>query len=163
MTGGDALELFLYFLLGVGSALIPVINAEAGAAGAAALDHTWVSAVVLIGLGQGVGKTVLFVGVRRGGHWVERFRRERPSRPRPTKVGATLARWSTQLIAQLDRPIVGGLVVFVSAISGVPPLLLVAVTAALSRVPLWVFTVNVVCGRIIRFFAIAYPVASAVS
>ncbi|MFX4286476.1 hypothetical protein ACQBJO_00535 [Janibacter sp. G349] len=163
MSGlAGSLELGAFFALGVLSALVPIVNAEAISVGAAAVDRTWLPSVVVIGLGQGVGKIVLFLGVRRGSAWTSRHLHKRSARTTtPSRLGAKVARWAKILIAQLDRPVVGGAVVFVSAISGFPPLLVVAVAAAMSQASLRIFALSVIAGRIMRFVLIAYPVASA--
>ncbi len=159
---GEVAELVALLALGVGSALVPVINAEAVVVAAAATDAAWVAPVVLIGLGQGVGKVAIFLGVRRGSRWARRFQRagENPRRLR-SRLGSRLVDVNQRMLGMLGRPVIGGAVVSASALVGFPPLLLVAVASGLSTVSVRVFSVCVICGRVLRFVIIAYPVASA--
>jgi membrane protein YqaA with SNARE-associated domain len=150
---------------GIVSAFVPILNAEAfvlAASAGGAATASW--GVVGVTLGQTAGKVAIFVLVRKGVH--RRFVRERP--PRPARAASsrwrrTLRSWSAWLLLQLDRPWVGGLVVFASASAGVPPLAVVAVVAGLRRTPLVVFTVAVLVGRLVRFAALAWPVAAIAS
>lgn len=160
---GDYLEWGLSFLFGVGSALVPVISAEAGAIAAASMDtRFWMVPVILIGVGHTLGKVLLFTGVRRGFRWVMRYRRksEVVSPPR-TRLGRRLAEWSRRLVELLGQPVASGPIMFVSALIGFPPLLVVAVAAALSTTSLRLFAATVLCGRVLRFLIIAFPVAAA--
>jgi membrane protein YqaA with SNARE-associated domain len=150
---------------GTVSAFIPLINAEAfvvAAAAGGAMAAWW--GVAGVSLGQTIGKVAIFVMVRKGVH--RKFLRERPRRPakQPTSAWRLRLRdWSARLLPHLDRPLVGGLVVLVSASAGVPPLAVVAVVAGLRRTPLAVFVVAVLLGRAARFAAIAWPVAAIAS
>ena len=150
---------------GIVSAFIPLLNAEAfvvAAAAGGAMAAWW--GVAGVSLGQTIGKVAIFVMVRKGVH--RKFLRERPRRPGPQPTSAwrlKLRDWSARLLLHLDRPLVGGLVVLVSASVGVPPLAVVAVVAGLRRTPLAVFTVAVLVGRAARFAAIAWPVAAIAS
>lgn len=153
---------------GLGSSVIPVLNAElyavATAAGGPAVA---VASVVGVALGQTAGKVAVLVVVRRGmsGTWMTRRRRRRadadPVVDPPAVVPAwrqTLARWSDTLLRQMDRPVVGGLVVLLSSVVGLPPLAAVTVLAGMRSLPLPIFTVAVGIGRVARFAALAWPV-----
>jgi membrane protein YqaA with SNARE-associated domain len=147
---------------GILSAFIPLLNAEAFVVAAAAggASAAWWG-VLGVSLGQTVGKVAIFVMVRRGVH--RRFLRERPRRParEPTRAWQLKVRdWSARLLLHLDRPWIGGLVVFVSASAGVPPLAVVAVVAGLRRTTVVAFTVAVVLGRLARFAVLAWPVVA---
>jgi membrane protein YqaA with SNARE-associated domain len=150
---------------GIVSAFIPILNAEAfvvAAAAGGASAALW--GVVGVSFGQTAGKVAIFVMVRKGVH--RRFLRQRPPRPaqQPTSAWRLKLRdWSARLLLQLDRPWIGGLVVFVSASAGVPPLAVVAVVAGLRRTTVVAFTVAVILGRLARFAALAWPVAAIVS
>ncbi len=150
---------------GLVSAFIPLLNAEAFVVAAAAggASAAWWG-VAGVSLGQTIGKVAIFVMVRKGVH--RKFLRERarrPARPPTSAWRLKLRDWSARLLLQLDRPLVGGLVVLVSASAGVPPLAVVAVVAGLRRTPVAVFTVAVLVGRAARFAAIAWPVAAIAS
>ena len=145
---------------GVASAFIPILNAEAVVVAAAAGGRT----LALVGVagvtaGQTVGKVTIFLLVRKGVH--HRFMRERGPRPPRSLSGWRLRvrTWSERMLVQLDRPVVGGLVVLASAAGGIPPLAVVAVMAGLRRTSLPVFVVAVLVGRLARFAVLAWPVA----
>jgi membrane protein YqaA with SNARE-associated domain len=112
-----------------------------------------------VSAGQAVGKVAIFVLVRKGVH--QRFLRQRVRRPGRAPGGwrLRLRTWSERMLVQLDRPVVGGLVVLASAAGGVPPLAVVAVMAGLRRTPWPVFAVAVLVGRLARFAVLAWPVA----
>lgn len=146
---------------GLVSAFVPIFNSEAFvlAAAATSVSAVWWG-VVGITLGQTAGKVVIFVLARKGVH--RRFVRERLPRPEGTSLPQWRQRvqsWSARLLVQLDRRWVGGLVVFVSSMTGLPPLAVVSVMAGLRRTPLAAFTVAVFVGRLVRFGALAWPVA----
>lgn len=159
----DYLEWGLFFILGVSSALLPVINAEAAAIGAAAMNSgPWCVPVVLIGVGQTLGKVLLFAGVRGGSQWVSRYHRKGVDMAPPrTRFGRQLADYNRRLLTLLDRPVAGVPIMFASALTGFPPLLLVAIATAMSKTSLRMFAITVLIGRVTRFLIIAYPVAMA--
>lgn len=150
---------------GLVSAFIPLLNAEAFVVAAAAggPSAAWWG-VLGVSLGQTAGKVAIFVMVRKG--VPRRFLRERTRRPakQPTSAWRLKVRdWSARLLLHLDRPWTGGLVVFVSAFAGVPPLAVVAVVAGLRRTTVVAFTVAVIVGRLARFGVLAWPVAAIAS
>ncbi|CAA9342880.1 MAG: hypothetical protein AVDCRST_MAG34-1043 [uncultured Nocardioidaceae bacterium] len=139
---GDALG-----ILGVAiaSALVPVINIEVYLIGLAAVSgggHTWFLAAVG-GMGQMLGKLVWY---HLGGNalrwgWVRR-KMEKP------KAAAKLELWRRRTN---DRPLVGALLLFVSAVSGFPPFAIVAVLAGQLRMNVWMFLGVGFVGRTLRF------------
>lgn len=150
---------------GLVSAFVPIFNSEAFvlAAAATSVSAAWWG-VAGITLGQTAGKVAIFVLARKGVH--RRFLRDRPPRTPRKPPGPWRQRvrvWSDRLLLMLDRPWVGGLVVLVSAALGVPPLAVVAVVAGLRRTPLVAFSVAVFVGRLLRFAALAWPVAAITS
>jgi membrane protein YqaA with SNARE-associated domain len=150
---------------GLVSAFVPLFNSEAFvvAAAASGVSAVWWGVVGLT-LGQTAGKVVIFVLARKGVH--RRFIRERPPRPAGKSLPPWRQRiqsWSARLLVQLDRRWVGGLVVFVSSTTGLPPLAVVSVMAGLRRTPATAFTVAVFAGRLVRFGVLAWPVAALAS
>jgi membrane protein YqaA with SNARE-associated domain len=136
-------------LLGVSiaSALIPLINIEVylvGLATVSATEGIWVLAAIG-GLGQMLGKLVWYylgANALRWG-WV----RKKVEKP---KAKAKLELWQRRT---QDRPVIGGLLLFASAVSGFPPFAIVAVLAGQLRMNLWLFLVVGFVGRTLRFAA----------
>ena len=124
-------------LLGVSiaSALIPLINIEVylvGMAAVSAREGVWLLAAVG-GLGQMLGKLVWYylgANALRWG-WV----RKKVEKP---KAKAKLELWQRRT---QDRPLIGGLLLFASAVSGFPPFAIVAVLAGQLRMNLSVGSV----------------------
>jgi membrane protein YqaA with SNARE-associated domain len=109
-----------------------------------------------VGIGQMVGKLLLFLGVRRGREFAV-FRRRGHNRPART-IGPTRARVRVLLARLLD--LVGqkrwGLpIVLLAAVVGVPPLYAVALLAGATRMPVLGFALTVLVGRVTRFVLVA--------
>lgn len=170
---GAATSCLGFFGLGLASAFLPFVNAEAAAVGAVAKEgEGWLVLVLLLALGQTLGKVLIFLGVRRGGRWTSRW-----THGEAAAVGAgvdtvevELGRWRRAwrslvgvMVASIERPVVGPLVFLASALVGLPPLLGVAVVAGASKASLPVFATAVAVGRIGRFSLIALPLAAALS
>jgi membrane protein YqaA with SNARE-associated domain len=139
--------------VGVGSALFPLLNAEAYALAAAAA-RPWLVVPIVLGLaaGQTCGKLVLYEAARRGS---ARFR-----------AGSTLrrladGRWSRRIAAALTRRRTAVPLLLVSSGVGVPPLALVSVAAGAAGRHRRTFAAMCLVGRTARFAAIALPVAYA--
>jgi membrane protein YqaA with SNARE-associated domain len=130
------------------SALIPLINIEAYLGLQATLvrvDHVWLLGLVAA-CGQMLGKVVWYhVGARSlGWSWVRR-RIEQP------KHQARLERWQSRTE---ERPVLAGLLLFASALTGLPPFAIVSVLAGQLRMnPALFFTVGL-AGRWLRFTAV---------
>lgn len=162
-------------LFGVGSAFVPVLNAETYlTATAATVDaRTAVAVALAVGIGQTAGKSVVFLAARRGRTMRMPWqRRPRPvpapdgadPDPTPNGVGAEppssggrfgwLREAGRRGLALMDRPLLGTGVVLVSASVGVPPLALTAIAAGLSRMRLPIFAATVLGGRTVWFLAV---------
>lgn len=134
-------------LLGVSfvSALTPFINAEAALVATQALEHPLpvVPAALVAAVGQMGAKYLYF----RLGYW------------RSTKKEKKLPRWQERLNAWSEAALSRGrwrgiLVIALSSSIGLPPLLLVSVSAGLARMRTLDFLLVGVAGRFVRFLAI---------
>ena len=134
-------------LLGVAfaSALVPLINIEVYLVGLATVSspgNVWLLAAVA-GVGQMAGKLVWYylgANALRWG-WVRR-RAERP------KAQAKLELWRTRTH---QRPVLGAVLLFLSAWSGFPPFAVLAVLAGQLRMNLALFLTVGTVGRTLRF------------
>ncbi len=158
--GGDLALLGAAAAFGIGSAILPMfLNAEVyvGAMGAlvdSKVTLLWV--IVALTVGTVIGKAIVFVLIRAGS---ERFRRDPADRRPPrTRFTAWLRRVGDQLLGLLDRPVWGGVTVFISSLLAVPPLAIVTVIAPLSKQKLWVFLLMIFLGRTLQFLALAFLV-----
>ncbi len=151
---GDVLVLTA-FVYGIGSAIIPILNAEAYVAATALVlgNVDIVIMVVAVSVGTTVGKVVLFRGARAG----REVARKRPARERadPGRIRVALRRLAEILIGWLEHPLRAVATVFVSSFVGIPPLLAVAVVAGASSMRTDVFAAAVFVGRTGRFALIA--------
>ena len=141
------------------SAVVPIANAETY------VIASQVSAVagpvpiaIGVGIGQTIGKLLLFLGVRRGKEFaiVRRRREQRQRQPKP--VGPARAKFRAIVAKLLD--LVGqkrwGLpIVLLAAVVGVPPLYAVALLAGATRMPVLGFALTVLVGRVTRFVLVA--------
>jgi membrane protein YqaA with SNARE-associated domain len=142
-------------VVGVVSALLPFVNAEAYALLAAGRTHPAAVAVVVLALaaGQTAGKLVLFEAARRGsGRWHARLTR---------RTAGRAARWGGRGSHLLTCRRTGLPTVLVSASVGVPPLALVSLAAGAAGQVRWEFGVLCLVGRVARFALVALPVAYA--
>lgn len=142
---------------GVISALVPVINAEAY------VIVSQVSAVagpvpiaVGVGIGQTIGKLLLFFGVRRGKE--SRFIRHRREDAADRPVGPARRRFRAIIAKLLD--LIGqkrwGLpIVLLAAVVGIPPLYAVALLAGATTMRALWFGLVVLFGRVTRFVLVA--------
>lgn len=157
---GAAELLALLTSIGFGtlSAVLPLANAEAY------VIASQVSAVagpipiaIGVGIGQTIGKVILFLGVRRGRELKPVRAATRPGRP----VGPVRTRLRAAVAALLalvgqkrwGLPIVG-----LAALAGVPPLFAVALLAGATKMRLLGFTAVVLVGRTGRFVLVALGV-----
>jgi membrane protein YqaA with SNARE-associated domain len=136
-------------LLGVSfaSALIPLINLEVylvGLGAVAGTERVWLFATVA-GVGQMLGKLVWYYlganSLRWG--WVRR-KVETP------KAQAKLELWRRRTH---ERPLIGALLLFLSAATGFPPFAIVAVLAGQLRMSVALFLAVGTVGRTLRFAA----------
>ena len=130
------------------SALLPLVNAEAYLGGVGVLHgeaELWALAAVA-GLGQMAGKLVWYLLGRSslGWGWVRR-------RTESTKWQSRLETWQRRT---RGNPWLVGALVFVSAVLGLPPFAVIAVLAGQLRVPLVLFFLTGLAGRVLRFAAV---------
>lgn len=132
------------------SAVLPVVNLEvyliALSGKASAIDCViW---GIAAGAGQTVGKVVIYYLARAAveSPWLQKKLKDGKSQQ-------TLERWSAKIAA---RPVGGLLVVLVSAFSGFPPLLVIAVVAGTVRQNIVGFVTVVLIGRAARFGLLLY-------
>lgn len=150
------LDVLLAAAMGVGSALLPILNAEAYALVAVAARPRFVVPVVAaLAVGQTVGKLVLFEAGRRGSTYVRERRSTKPRRARRTD------RWSARVNAALARPRTAVPVVLAAASVGLPPLAIVSVAAGAAGQQRSIFGATCLVGRLVRFGVIAVPVVLA--
>ena len=147
---------------GVLSAVFPLASAEgyviasqvSAAAGA-------VPIALGVGVGQTIGKLVLFLGVRTGRN--SRFFHQHKDKIRARPAGATRQRLRQAIRALLV--LVGtkrwGLpIVLLASVVGVPPLYAVALLAGATKMRLTLFGLVVLVGRLGRFVLVALGVHS---
>ncbi|HKH56200.1 MAG TPA: hypothetical protein VKA58_12170 [Propionibacteriaceae bacterium] len=142
---------------GVVSAVFPIANAETY------VVASQVSAVagpvpiaIGVGLGQTVGKLLLFLGVRRGRELRLMRRRHTPPVNRPVgSMRARLKAWTAWLLALVGDPRWGLPIVGVAAVIGLPPLYAVALLAGATKMRALWFALVVAAGRTTRFVIVA--------
>jgi membrane protein YqaA with SNARE-associated domain len=141
-------DLVALFLVGIASALVPLINIEAylGVRGAVASVHGLWGLAFVAATGQMLGKVVwYYLGANAlNWGWVRR-RAELP------KNAARLETWRTRTH---QRPVLTGTLVFLSAFSGFPPFAVVSVLAGQLRTSLALFFALGLAGRWLRFAAV---------
>lgn len=136
---------------GIGSALIPVVNAEAFALVSIAANP-WLLApmVIALALGQTIGKLALFEAARRGS---ARFG---SSRKLQTLSSSS---WAERTRTALTRRGSAVPLMLTSASLGLPPLAFVSVAAGAAGQRRRTFALLCFIGRTARFTALAVPVA----
>jgi membrane protein YqaA with SNARE-associated domain len=135
------------FGVSVASALFPLINIELYLAGVGAVGSgTAVTLGIVAGAGQSIGKIMWYEIAKRSieTEWAQR----KLSSP---KVRASYDRWVGRMHG---RPWYGGAVLFVSALAGIPPLLVMAAVAGALKMPYWVFLPTIFVGRALRFWLV---------
>lgn len=143
--------------VGVGSALLPLVNAEAYAVLAAARTHGMQAVAVVLALaaGQTIGKLLLFQAARRGsGRLHTRLCRREAGRA---------ARWHDRVCGLMTRRRTGLPTVLASATVGLPPLALVSLVAGASAQRRWEFGTLCLAGRFARFAALTLPTVYALT
>jgi membrane protein YqaA with SNARE-associated domain len=159
----DVLALLTSIGFGTLSAVVPIANAETY------VIASQVSAVagpvpiaIGVGIGQTIGKLLLFLGVRRGKEFaIVRRRREQRQR-QPKQVGPARAKFRAIVAKLLDLvgqkrwglPIVG-----IAAVVGIPPLYAVALLAGATTMRTILFALVVLLGRTTRFVLVALGVS----
>lgn len=151
---------FTSVAFGVVSAIVPVVNAEVYVlvSQVSALAGV-VPVAVGVGIGQTIGKCLLFVGVRRGRQF--RFIREHRERARSRPRGriAQACHDAVQFLLRLVGTKRWGLpITLLAAVIGIPPLYAVALLAGATTMKLRYFAPVVLVGRVTRFLLVAYGV-----
>jgi membrane protein YqaA with SNARE-associated domain len=141
-------ELLALLLIGIASALLPLINIEAYLsvrAAVASVEDVWMLSLVAA-VGQMLGKIVwYYLGASSlQWEWVRR-RAEKP------KNAARLETWRARTH---ERPVLTGGLVFVSAFTGFPPFAVLSVLAGQLRMGLALFLGLGLVGRWLRFAAV---------
>lgn len=136
------------FLFSVASALIPILNVEAYlAAVAIKAQHLsdWQLAIVG-GAGQSVGKIFwYFAGIHSlKVRWIRQ-------KMETEKWQLSYARWHERIVG---RPVFAGAISFASAVTGFPPLAVIAVLAGTLRMNFALFLGTIFVGRTIRFWLV---------
>jgi membrane protein YqaA with SNARE-associated domain len=159
---------------GAASGLVPVINAEALlTAAAAASPALWLAASVSITVGQCAAKLLIYLAARSGPQRLNREGRANGvlrrvaggfGRPRPGSSSPGLLHVHRgRLLSVLRAPLPGTGVVLLSAAVGLPPLAVVSAVAGVARLRVNLFVAACLVGRLVRFGAIAWPVAHLVT
>ena len=136
------------FLFSIASALLPILNVEAYLAAVALKAHNlsdWQLAAVG-GAGQGVGKILWYV-VGKESLRIRRIRQKMETE----KWQLSYARWHERIVG---RPVFAGAISFTSAVTGFPPLAVIAVLAGTLRMNFTIFIVTVFIGRTLRFWLV---------
>ncbi|MDQ6642027.1 MAG: VTT domain-containing protein [Actinomycetota bacterium] len=139
--------LALTLVFGMVSSVVPVFNMETYIVLAYARSERSALELAVIGsLGQNIGKLVWYYVCRQSIDipWFKK-RLETPKRQ------AQFERWSDFV---QGRPLVSGLLTFVSALIGVPPFFVMAMIAGTLRMNVVVFFVAGLLGRTLFFWAI---------
>lgn len=160
MSWGVVLAWLTSVAFGIVSAIVPVVNAEVYVLVSQVSTVAGVVPVAVgVGIGQTIGKCLLFYGVRRGRQF--RFVREhrRAVRTRPRGRVRQALHDAIQFLLRLVGTKRWGLpITFVAAVVGIPPLYAVALLAGATEMKLRYFAPVVLVGRITRFLLVAYGV-----
>lgn len=158
--GGLVLAWLASVAFGVVSAILPVVNAEVYVLVSQVSAVAGVVPVAVgVGIGQTIGKCLLFIGVRRGRQF--RFFRERRREARTKERGRVGQAWhdAIQFLLRLVGTKRWGLpITLLAAIVGFPPLYAVALLAGATTMKLRYFAPLVLVGRVTRFLLVAYGV-----
>ena len=150
-------QLLTSVAVGVVSALVPLVNGETYVVGSQLSRLAGPAPVVMgIAVGQTAGKVLLFLGVRRGQQFA--FVRRERSRLRDLPVGHVRQRFRAigiALLVLVGRKRWGLPIVFLAAVTGLPPLYAVALLAGATRMRLIWFATAVLVGRVLRFVLVA--------
>ncbi|MFL6109258.1 MAG: hypothetical protein ACJ716_08110 [Marmoricola sp.] len=134
------------FFFSIGSALLPLLNLEIYLGALPNAHHHALALAVVAGTGQTLGKVVWYYA---GVHsmklpWLAR-------KMESEKWQESYRRWHDRIVG---RPLFAGAIVFASAISGFPPLAVVAVLAGSLEMSFVLFLVTCLVGRIARFWLV---------
>jgi membrane protein YqaA with SNARE-associated domain len=138
------LSAFAYFGLAIVSAVLPWVNAELlmiSAVPLAGSRSALAALVIAVAAGQMTGKTLMYWASRRSMH------------PRSPLMQRGIDRWRVRL---RRRPHSAVVIIFVSALLGVPPFFIVSVAAGALGVEFSRFLVAGSVGRLVHFTVVAY-------
>jgi membrane protein YqaA with SNARE-associated domain len=141
-------ELLALLLIGIASALLPLINIEAYLsvrAAVASVEDIWMLSLVAA-VGQMLGKVVWYYLGSSSLQW--EWVRRRAEKP---KNAARLETWRARTH---ERPVLTGALVFTSAFTGFPPFAVLSVLAGQLRMGLALFLGLGLVGRWLRFAAV---------
>jgi membrane protein YqaA with SNARE-associated domain len=155
-------QLVLAVGFGIGSAVVPVLNAEAYVLGVG-VTHALNPLVAALGVsvGQTLGKVAMFLAVRYRPGYAARKTKEPKSVDLDTRWGRFVQRnrdLTKRLLDAMSDSRWGIPVTLLSAFVGVPPLYGVALIGGASRMKTVVFTLSVLIGRCGRFVLLALGV-----
>jgi membrane protein YqaA with SNARE-associated domain len=156
-------QLVLAVGFGIGSAVVPFLNAEAYvlALGAThALDP--VVAAIGVSVGQTAGKVAMFLAVRYRPGYAARKSKEPKAVDLDTRWGRFVQRnrdLSKRLLDAMSDSRWGVPVTLLSSFVGIPPLYGVAIIGGASRMRTVVFGLSVLAGRTARFVLLALGVS----
>jgi membrane protein YqaA with SNARE-associated domain len=155
-------QLALAVGFGIGSAVIPVLNAEAYVlvgGGSGALDP--VVAAIGVSVGQTIGKVAMFLAVRYRPGYAKKVAKE----PKPVNLDTRWGRFvqwnrnvSKRLLDAMSDRRWGIPVTLLSASVGIPPLYGVALIGGASRMGVVTFGLSTLVGRLARFITLALGV-----
>ncbi|MET9314173.1 hypothetical protein ABZX12_20385 [Kribbella sp. NPDC003505] len=155
-------QLVLAVGFGIGSAVVPFLNAEAYVLGVG-VTHALnpVVAAVGVAVGQTIGKVAMFLAVRYRPGYAARRTKEPKAVDLDTRWGRFVQRnrdLSKRLLDAMSDSRWGMPVTLLSAFVGIPPLYGVALIGGASRMRTAVFTLAVLLGRGARFVLLALGV-----
>lgn len=161
MTGEEILQLLASAGFGILSAVVPVINAETYVAASQVTAIAGpIPIAVGVGIGQSLGKLLVFLGVRRGRDIAFfKTRREKAAHVRHGPVRERFRAVMTKLLDLVGSKRWGLPITFLAAVVGLPPLYAVAVIAGATRMRVGWFYLVVLVGRVARFIAVALGVS----
>ncbi|MEV4264891.1 hypothetical protein [Kribbella sp. NPDC049584] len=157
-------QLLLAVGFGIGSAVVPVMNAEAYVLAVAATNAlNPVVAASGIAVGQTLGKVAMFLAVRyRPGYAARKTKEQKPVNLE-TRRGRFI-QWnrdvSKRLLDAMSDSRWGIPVTLLSSFVGIPPLYGVALIGGASRMKTVVFALSVLAGRGARFILLALGVSA---
>lgn len=160
MTQTGWWQLLLALGYGIFGSVVPVVNGEAFIVAALATKLIGpVEVGLVLGLGQGIGKMILFQLVRQGRRLPLLQRGGGRRDPEPGSWRARWAKavaWGTRLV---EDPKWGPLGCFLSGSVSLPPNYATTVLAATTRVNFAVFSVFLTLGYLLRYVVIALAVS----
>lgn len=156
VNGDDVIAVLTSIVFGFGSALVPLVNAEAyvvlsqgtGLAGATAV-------AVGVSIGQAFGKLALFLAVRRGKQSPFLRRKVKPLRANPGPLRRRFRAIVAKLLCLVGTKRWGIPIVLLAAVLGLPPLYAVALLAGATKMRAVLFFLAVLVGRLTRFLLLA--------